>query len=79
MKASTCPSTQGGSGWQPCPQRWVGHERSKGSAVGRAGSWLLRGKQRTAVVVAQSAKAGQLLGEGLVCVLSMSWDSAGRS
>lgn len=46
--------------------------------MGRTGSWLLWGKQRTTVMVAQGAKAGQLLGEGLVHVLSMSRDSAGR-
>lgn len=80
---------QGAYEGQHMPQRaewqWVaamstemGHERSEGSAVGRAGSWLLWGKQRTTVVVAQGAKAGQLLGEGLVHVLSMSRDSAGR-
>lgn len=57
----------------------MGHERSEKSAVGRAGSWLLWGRQRTAVVVAWGAKAGQLLGEGLVHVLSMFRDSAERS
>lgn len=64
--------------WVAAMSTEMGHERSEGSAVGRAESWLLWGKQRTAVVVAQSAKAGQLLGEGLVYVLPMSRDAAGR-
>lgn len=46
--------------------------------MGRAGSWLRWEKQRAAAVVAQGAKAGQPLCEGLVHVLSMSWGSDGR-
>lgn len=65
--------------WVAAMSTEMGHERSEGSAVGRAERLLLWGKQRTTVVVAQSAKAGQLLGEGLVYVLPMSRDTAGRS
>lgn len=74
MKGSTCPSTQ--ELWAAVMPTEMALERSEGSAVGRAGSWLLWGKQRTAVVVAQGAKAGQLLCDRLVRVLSLSWDSA---